>query len=438
MTHGKKNNNGKTSGGARQSGSQATRSRRRRQRGTTPSSVARELLKPAAEVAPKPFYESLDNPELTLGARVPVDKKGNLDMPSVTFQTKTSDSFVVRGANVPFNSAEPGFGEYTWLIIPPGHGYACNSFDAHSMHYIAPTLPRRENGSTDQLQATWGPVNEFVNGVAHYPVTCMVANGPGDGAAPFISSILGNHLMYPTKLPYVSGSQSHGRAKLVSMEVRVTNVTPDLSRATDAHVIRPNVPGLLAYTHEDGSVSSQPWKTILADAGTHRVPERANYVYRWIPRAEDITVPWHGIASSGIGAAYEVGIAFRFAPTSETNTFEVDIVQNWQYWAKEVVAIGVPNQLSLSPVKYKEVARLAAVTTHTNGRTAPMAALAHLVHAKKDPGFRLALAKHHGLINSLGQAVSRIADGTSWKPLVDKLIKYAPVAAKVASALEFA
>lgn len=163
-------------------------------------------------------------------------------------------------------------------------------------------------------------------------------------------------LLWDNGLPYQADStQGHSRWQLVSMGIRVQNITNDLYRGGTTVSVQPNI----AFNFGPGSQSLFERFPTFHDWGRCTGVELA-----WIPRTADLAF-WHTVdtptASSAVTVNIGAGMYVWFnAPADYAQTFSYEIVCNWQLAGTYLNTVGgpAPHHPGLKPPIEQTVAAL--------------------------------------------------------------------------------
>lgn len=208
-----------------------------------------------------------------------------------------------------------------------------------------------ENDAMDGV--SYHGVLQFVNGVDYTigpvattgpktPIAGFFVSGLSLGSAASVSSgATASPIFWDTALPYsgVLDDAEHTRWKLLSMGVRLQNVTNVEQRSGDVTSVQPSNSAVLA--------SQAAW----AKYPTFDVSQRANtgtLELSWIPRAQDMAF-WHSVASatdsSTSGAYGAIMIWLNNSSSVATQVYRVELVFHWELAGDNLVSIATPSIL---------------------------------------------------------------------------------------------
>lgn len=155
----------------------------------------------------------------------------------------------------------------------------------------------------------------------------------------FSTTALSNTAMgYDEDLPY-TGSELHGHSRwqLVSMGIRVRNITNDLYRGGTIVSVQPNTQASWADGDSQSTFERYPTFHDWGNGGTE---------LSWIPRTQDMAF-WHTLdsptATSSVAWMTGVGmLVWLNAPADHAQTYSFEVVYNWQLSGTYFNTVGGP------------------------------------------------------------------------------------------------
>lgn len=193
-----------------------------------------------------------------------------------------------------------------------------------------------------------GPIG--YTGSDFQPINAILQANVAPGSIAATNTALGSYvaLPYDINLPYNLGTTyladggHHARWQLTSMGIKVVNTTPEISRGGSVITFMPTNASRLP----DGAGALQKCTVFptFFDHGPTMKPTGEGV--SWIPRPNDVGF-WHTIADSGIIAQSELRDVALFAaltaPAAAAQTYDIEIVYNWQLSGTFVQSISSPN-----------------------------------------------------------------------------------------------
>lgn len=304
------------------------------------SQVSKRRLKSSFHPDIDAYFRTLADPWKNTGVRCPVNYN-----PVPSFVTQFARTTCTR------TQVSVAFGTSSNINLFPGHSMMYSGTAAGS-NSIADSIP-----ITDFDEVAYHSPVQNIGGGAYIagPMNAVVDSGTSTvtGVAGFITSGLtpgyvsntsaaSTALEWDQVLPYISNpSSGHSRWKLVSMGIRIENVTPELARGGSIQSYQP-VNNVNQIT---GPIQSYAQIPTYKDWGT------AGCEITWIPRMRDVAY-WHltGALISGgtlspryIGVIPGISISLS-APSGAPNSqsYDFQIVCNWELAGNLFAPIGTP------------------------------------------------------------------------------------------------
>jgi len=313
------------------------------------------------------YVDSLANPWGGTGSRNPVNYNPVPTMMSSTATTTNTDTALLVAGNQTIE-----------ITLFGGHGNAStiNAMDGPAYHgqlqginidtYVVGPLAVFDS----LVPVTYNPTVGVVTGLTlgqYASVSNTIASLPLSG------QLLGG---YDQTLPFVgaSGNAGHTRWKLVSMGIRIINITPLANRTGDVTWVQPSNtdnPALQAL----GSV-----QTVFADLPSFTISQAANLgelKITWIPKPEDCAY-WHSTSNATLSVPTDsvnpnltdVGMRIWLNNASAlTQTYSFQVVCNWELAGYNLLTLASPKALqpadknTIEPML--EVLRFASNTAST-------------------------------------------------------------------------
>lgn len=283
------------------------------------------------------YFYALDNPFDCLGARCPINYN-----PAPSFIQTTARTTVTRPAfTVPQGASST-------LVLMPGHieqitgAIAAASLngasDPTAFHHSA----FRMSGEPTTYRII-GPINGTYDNAG--PVSTIAGIGyalPGTiGNYNINIATAGwSYFTYDGPLPYsYSGTAGHARWQLVSMGLRVRNITTALNRGGSVCTVVPNSDVALA----SASILNLAIFPSFRDHG-----DASDGVYvKWIPRGGDMAF-WHDACVAGSSTPITSGLDMHNPGilcvlnnnTATPQSYDIEIVCNWQIAGNLINVIG--------------------------------------------------------------------------------------------------
>jgi len=290
------------------------------------------------------YLYGLENPFDAMGVHCPINYN-----PAPSFiQTSARTTVSYQNFAVPAGSSRtfnlyPGHME---MAQTAGFATSLNSnMDPQAFHH--PTFRITNDSATNPRII--GPIAGTYTNVATITtrpcIGTIVANAANTYSYDFANVSVMNSavLEYDAPLPYVyDGSNGHVRWQLVSMGLRVRNVTQELYRGGGVITVVPNN-DLNAKT---GTISSLAIYPTFRDHG-----DGSQGVYvKWVPRGGDLAF-WHDVMCQTTSIpitpdqdANNVGLmCVMNNPTGQIQVYDTEIVCNWQIAGRLINTIGAPS-----------------------------------------------------------------------------------------------
>lgn len=326
------------------------------------------------------YAASLSEPWENTGVRVPYHVNNLPTTDSMT--AKTTANF---NTTVALNTR-------TQITLFPGHGesYAAEAVDLVSAH----SIPQRV-GVTDYIV---GPVDH----TAPYTAICgavtpgLVTTGVGSSTSTTPAGTL--PIAYDVSLPFVSNSAAghHTRWRLVSMGVKIINLTPDLDIGGSITSVQPNT----LFVSDDISDYAKFNSFQICEA-------KEDFVVTWIPRGQDVSF-WHLNASGFSSTVQSAGlIVSLLAPAAKAQEYQISVVCNWEIAGSSIRALATP------AINHPTAGNTIAPSIEMLHGGAPDARaalqVATVVNAAGDSGFARAASKAVGFVESAMSGISNVA-----------------------------
>lgn len=253
-------------------------------------------------------------------------------------------------------------------------------------HYTPATVGQMVNsGGSEMDGVSYHAQTYVVNGVRHVLGPMNAASGVGNLTAS-IGSITGNinpgevigntnatgtALLYDVNLPYIvdmglSASGGHARWQLVSMGIRIHNLTPEINRGGNIISVQPNN----SSTIVSGNQSTLEVYPTFHDWGVGDDGVQIT----WIPRAQDLAF-WHNelqTASAPGSSAIKAPAMMVFLNAGATNqVYSYEIVCHWQLAGTYLNQVGGPSlhHPELKPTIEKTLSTM--LNSHPTASSAP-------------------------------------------------------------------
>ncbi len=199
------------------------------------------------------------------------------------------------------------------------------------------------------------PLTINATNVSIGPVTTAVGGGTPAGCIGTVTSAVGpglsynstaavatcGPLYYDTQLPYTGDGSvggGHTRWQLVSMGIRVQNITNDLYRGGTMVSVQPNVS--FHWADNTGQQVFERFPTF------HDWGKDHGFELSWIPRTQDLAF-WHTTTTPTV-ATYATNndgagiIVWLNAPADYPQTYSYEVVCNWQLAGNYLNTVGGP------------------------------------------------------------------------------------------------
>lgn len=286
------------------------------------------------------YLNALDNPFDCLGAKCPINYN-----PAPSFIQTSNRTTVTRSSFAVATSTTQT------VVLYPGHMEQVQAADsATSLHGIMdPTAYHsgafRMSGDAATSTKIIGPLAGSYTNVTSTSTTPGIGYtlpGSGNNYNIELSTPGGTFLTYDAPLPYsYNGTTGHVRWQLVSMGLRMRNVTPVLNRGGAVFSVVPNSDFLAT----GGTVTSL---AIFPTFRDHGDCSDGMYV-KWVPRGGDLAF-WHDACLvpantpifSTLHAANPGLVAVMVNGTATTQLYDIEIVCNWQLAGSLINVIGGP------------------------------------------------------------------------------------------------
>lgn len=289
------------------------------------------------------YLYGLENPFDAMGVRCPINYN-----PAPSFiQTSARTTVTYTGYSVANNQSRT-FNIYPGhMEMAQGTGFATSlngSLDPQAFHH--PAFRITNDGATNPHII--GPIAGSytnVNAMTTRPcIGTVIGNAAGTYSYAFNNaSILNPATMdYDAPLPYTySGTNGHVRWQLVSLGLRLRNVTPELNRGGSVVTVVPNTD----LSTPTGSITSLAIYPTFRDHG-----DGSDGVYvKWIPRGSDLAF-WHDVCAQSVGVplvadadSNNVGLMVVLNNTSGySQAYDIEVVCNWQLAGNLINTIGAP------------------------------------------------------------------------------------------------
>lgn len=232
------------------------------------------------------------------------------------------------------------------LVLYPGHSTqvsTVNSYNDGGSPMDAVSYHARDVSINGTLHVV-GPMSKTDNVSTKTPVGGAIRTGITLGSTENSTAADSVPLTYDVALPYTSNNSgslaggAHSRWQLVSMGLRVRNVTPALNRAGSVITVQPN------NTITMVSGASQATYEIYPTFYDHGVADDG-FEISWIPRAQDLAF-WHGTeGTSAAGSNSNIscpGILCWFNALTYQQAYTLEVVFNWQLAGTYLNSVGGP------------------------------------------------------------------------------------------------
>lgn len=240
-----------------------------------------------------------------------------------------------------------GLNTTTQLVLFPGHIPMIGSLAGAGI--VATGIPANMDPSSFHqfnilANATYysvGPISTVIAGGTRAPVIGTKTTSCGPGLSFYNTGAVATctGLTYDVALPY-TGSEAvgHSRWQLVSMGIRVQNITNSLYRGGTIVTVQPNVE--CTWADNDPQANFEKYPTF------HDWGRAKGFELSWIPRTQDLAF-WHTVdtptASSHRPDNKGPGMIIWFnAPADYPQTYSYEIVANWQLAGSYLDSVGGP------------------------------------------------------------------------------------------------
>jgi hypothetical protein len=235
----------------------------------------------------------------------------------------------------------------TQLTIFPGHvpivegSTAATVAAAGTVSALDPSSFHQSKLLVNATNYSVGPMSTTLSTGTYAPVigTKTTAIGPGLSYYSSAAVATASGLTYDVALPYTANEAlGHSRWQLVSMGIRVQNITNDLYRGGTVVTVQPNIE--YQWADNDAQSTFEKFPTF------HDWGRCAGVELSWIPRTQDMAF-WHTVETPTSGSHRQnlrgpAILVWLNAPADYAQTYSYEIVCNWQLAGSYLNTVGGP------------------------------------------------------------------------------------------------